>query len=172
MESTVPTFYDQLAQWSEIVGGFAFVVVAVILFQKYVLPAVRAGQVASNAALVDAERRRDVLKADVGKARAELESADRDAQAIKARAEADAGRDRDRLLAEAQADGERAVASAEGELSRARTAAQARLRTEFIDRALRSARAKADSRIDHQTNARIVRATVETLVGDGAERAS
>jgi len=170
--ATVPTFYQQLAQWSEIVGGFAFIVVAILLFQKYVMPAVRAGQVAVNADLVEAEHRRDVLKAEVGKARAEVEAADRDAQAIRARAQADAGRERQRLLNEAQADGERAVASARGELARARLAAQALLRSEFVGRALESARAKAAQRIDSATNARLVSSTVETLMRDAVASGS
>lgn len=166
MEIAAPTFYDQLAQWSEIVGGLAFIVVAIVLFQKYVLPAVRSAQIARNADLVDTEHRRDALKAEVGKARAELEAADRDAASIKSRARSDAEREGERLVSEATADGERAVFSAEGELARARMAAQAHLRTEFIDRALQAARAKADSRIDAATNARLVSTTVETLVGD------
>ncbi len=164
MAGTAPTFYDQLAQWSEIVGGLAFVVVAVLLFRKYVLPAVRANQVARNADLVAAEQHREALKADVVTARAELEAADRDAAAIGARARADASRESARLLAEAQADAERAVATAEGELARGRAAAQAQLRAEFIGRALEAARVKAATRIDSATNARLVGATVDTLV--------
>jgi F0F1-type ATP synthase membrane subunit b/b' len=164
MESAMPTFFDRLAQWSEIVGGFAFIVVAVLLFMKYALPAVRATQIARNADLVHAEHRREALKAEVGKARAEVEAADRDAQAIKARAAVDAARERDRLLAEAKADGERAVANAHGELERARIAARAQLRSEFIDRALQLARTKADSRIDAAVNAKLVGATVQTLL--------
>jgi len=160
----MPTFFDRLAQWSEIVGGFAFIVVAVLLFMKYALPAVRATQIARNADLVHAEHRREALKAEVGKARAEVEAADRDAQAIKARAAVDAARERDRLLAEAKADGERAVANAHGELERARIAARAQLRSEFIDRALQLARTKADSRIDAAVNAKLVGATVQTLL--------
>jgi F0F1-type ATP synthase membrane subunit b/b' len=163
----LPTFYDKLAQWSEIVGGFAFIAVAILLFQKYVLPAIRAGQIARNADLVNAEARREALKAEVVKGRAELEAADRDAQAIKARAATDAARERDRLLAEAKADGERTVANAANELGRARLAAQAQLRTEFIERALQLARAEAGSRIDGTVNARLVGATVQALVGDG-----
>ena len=165
---TAPAFYEHLAQWSEIVGGFAFVAAAVLLFQKYIAPAVRGIQIAGNADLVEAEHRRDALKAEVGKARAEVEAADRDARAIKARAEADAGRERDRLLSEAKADGERAVANARGELARARLAARAHLRTELIGRALEMARATAAGRIDAAANARLVSSTVETLVHDGA----
>jgi F0F1-type ATP synthase membrane subunit b/b' len=161
-----PTFYEQLAQWSEIVGGFAFVVAAVLLFQKYVLPAVRTAQVASNADLVNAEARREALKTDVVRARAELEAADRDAQAIRARAAADAGSERERLVAEARADGERAVTNAQGELGRARLVAQAHLRAEFLERALALARQKAAARIDPATNARLVSSTVATLLGD------
>jgi len=165
----LPTFYDQLAQWSEIVGGFAFVVVAALLFAKYLLPAVRSAQSAGNASLELIENRLDALTADVVRARAELEAADRDAQAIKARAVTDARRERERLVAEAKADGERAVANALNELRRARIAAEARLRAEFIDRALQLARTKATARVDAAVNKRLVGATVQTLLGDTAE---
>lgn len=164
METAIPTFFDRLAQWSEIVGGFAFVAVAILLFMKYALPAVRATQIARNADLVHAEQRREILKAEVGKARGEVEAADRDAQAIKARATVDAARERERLQTEAQADGERAVANAHGELDRGRIAARAQLRSEFIDRALQLARTKADSRIDAAVNAKLVGATVQQLL--------
>jgi F-type H+-transporting ATPase subunit b len=166
-----PSFYEQLAQWSEIVGGFAFIVVAIVLFQKYVLPAVRTAQVARNADLVNAEERRDALKAEIVKARAELEAADRDARSIKDRAAADGQRERERLVAEAKADGEHTVVNAENELARARRAAQAQLRTEFVERALQLARSTADSRIDAAVNARLVGSTVQTLLGDGFENA-
>lgn len=172
MENAVPTFYDQLAQWSEIVGGFAFVIVAILLFLKYVLPAVRSAQIARNAELVEAEARRETLKTEVNKARNELEASDRDAQAIKERASVDAHRERERLLSEAKADGERGVANARNELERARLAARAQLRTEFVERALKLARANADARIDATVNARLVGATVQTLLGDGSGSAA
>jgi F0F1-type ATP synthase membrane subunit b/b' len=165
-----PTFYEQLAQWSEIVGGFAFVVVAALLFVKYALPAVRSAQTASNAALEMTEARLDALTADVVRARAELEAADRDAQAIKNRGLSDATRERERLIAEAKADGERAVVNAQNELGRARLAAQAQLRAEFIGRALELARSQAASRIDAGVNARLVGSTVGTLLGENAGR--
>jgi F0F1-type ATP synthase membrane subunit b/b' len=167
-----PSFYDQLAQWSEIVGGFAFIIVAVLLFRKFLQPAVRAAQAAGNADLVLAETRREQLKVDVVKARAELESADRDALAIKQRAGHDAVLEHDRLLAEARTDGQRAVANAEKELSRARVVAQAKLRAEFIDRALQLARSKADSRIDDAVNSRLVSATVQALLADNVGSAA
>ncbi len=165
---TAPTFYDGLAQWSEIVGGFAFIVVAVVLFQKYVLPAVRGAQVARNADLVNAEARLETLKGDVARARGEVEAADRDAQATQRRGADDAARERNRLVADAEADGQRAVASAQNELARARLAAQAQLRSEFIGRALDLAREKAAARISPAVNTRLVGATVETLLGDRA----
>jgi F0F1-type ATP synthase membrane subunit b/b' len=148
------------------VGGFAFIIVAVLLFAKYVLPAVRSAQDAGNADLVSAEQRRDALKAEVSRARAELEAADRDVAAIGQRAAADAARERERLLAEATADGERTVAAAQSELGRARLAATSALRTEFIGRALAAARAKAGSRIDAPTNARLIGTTVDALLGE------
>jgi F-type H+-transporting ATPase subunit b len=163
-----PTFYEQLAQWSEIIGGFAFFVVAILLFGKYVMPAVRAGQVASNADLTSAEARIEALKADVVKARAELEAADRDAVSIKARAVDDAARESQRIVDEAKADGERLIANARNELARARLAAQKQLRAEFVGRALELARARASSRIDGETNSRLVGATVGRLTTDRA----
>lgn len=169
---TAPTFYDQLAQWSEIVGGFAFIVVAILLFRKYVLPAVQAGQIAGNATLVAAETRRETLRADVVKARAELEAADRDAHAIKERGVDDAARERERLLAEANADRERTLANAHAELGRSRSAAQAQLRAELIDRALQLARSRAESRIDATVNARLVHGTVDALLASGSGRAA
>jgi F0F1-type ATP synthase membrane subunit b/b' len=164
---TAPTFYDVLAQWSEIVGGFAFIIVAIFLFIKYVLPAVRSNQIARNAELVNAEERREALRTEVGKARSELESADRDARSIKERGLADAAREHERLIADARADGDRVIANAQNELGRARAAAQAQMRAEFIARALELARANAGSRIDAPTNARLVGSTVQTLLGDG-----
>jgi F0F1-type ATP synthase membrane subunit b/b' len=170
---TAPTFYEQLAQWSEIVGGFAFVVVAIVLFQKYVLPAVRSGQIAKNADLVNAEERREKLTAEIVKARAEVEAADRDARAIKERAATDGVRERQRFIDEARADGERVVANAGNELGRARVAAQAQLRADFLSRALELARSSAASRIDAGVNARLVSSTVQTLLsGDGVESAA
>jgi F0F1-type ATP synthase membrane subunit b/b' len=166
-----PTFYEQLAQWSEIVGGFAFIVVAVLLFVKYLLPAVRSAQVARNAELVQTESRLEALKADVVTARGELEAADREARAIRERGASDARRERERLVAEAVADGERTVANARNELSRARLAAQAQLRAEFVEQALRIARDRAASRIDARVNARLIGSTVATLLGESQEKA-
>ncbi len=166
-----PAFFEQLAQWSEIVGGFAFIAAAIVLFQKFVLPAVRAGQIASNALLVADEARREKLRSDVAKARAELEAADRDARAIKERGADEAERERERLLAEANADRERTLANAEAELGRARVAAQTRLRTEFIEHALMLARSRAESRIDAAVNRRLVDDTVATLL-TGVESAA
>jgi F0F1-type ATP synthase membrane subunit b/b' len=169
---SAPTFYQQLAQWSEVIGGFAFIIAAILLFRKYLAPAVRAAQVTSNAALVHAEQRRETLKSDAVKARGELEAADRDALAIRERGVHDAAHERNRLLAEAKADGERVVANAENELSRARVTAHAQLRAEFIQRAVQIARAKADARIDAAVNARLVGATVRALLGDDFESAA
>jgi F0F1-type ATP synthase membrane subunit b/b' len=120
-----------------------------------------------SAALGTAEARRDALKADVVKARAELEAADTDARSIEDRGHDDAARERQRILSEAHAERERTLANAQAELGRARLSAQAKLRTEFIERALQLARARAESRIDAATNTRLVNGTVETLLGDG-----
>jgi F0F1-type ATP synthase membrane subunit b/b' len=164
-----PTFYEQLAQWSEIVGGFAFIAVAVFLFVKYLLPAVRNAQTARNAELVQTESRLEALKADVVAARGELETADRDAQSIRDRGVSDARRERERLVADARADAERTIANARNELTRARVVAQAQLRAHFVERALQLARERATARIDAPANARLIGSTVATLLGEPSE---
>jgi F0F1-type ATP synthase membrane subunit b/b' len=157
------TFWDRVAQWSEILGGFAFIIVAIVLFRKYVLPAVQANEIAKNAELVHAEQRRDALRAEVVAARAKLEDADRDASSIIARAESDATRERERIIDEARNEGVRMIANARGELDRGRIAGRDALRIEFIEKALNRARALAVERVDADLNARLVAKTVDDL---------
>jgi F0F1-type ATP synthase membrane subunit b/b' len=161
--------YVNLAQYSEVVGGFAFVVAAVVLFRKFVLPAVRAGEIARNADLVNAERRRDVLREEVVEARAEVEAADRDAQAIAARAESDARHERETIVSDARREGLRLLQNAQGELERARIAARDKLRIAFIERALNRARVLAAEQLSDDGDARLVHKTVDDLTaGKGA----
>lgn len=162
---TAPTFYDSLAQWSEIVGGFAFVIVAVLLFRKYVLPAVKTGEQAKNADLVHAEERRAELQRQVAQAHAEVDAAGRDATGIGERAQGDATREYERIIAEAKADGERIVRNAEGELDRARMTARDQLRIELIEKALLQARRQASARFGTDANAALVAKTVDDLAG-------
>lgn len=162
METAV-TFWDTVAQWSEILGGFAFIIAAIALFRKYVLPAVQANEIAKNAELVHAEQRRDALRTEVVAARAKLENADRDAASVIARAESDATRERARIIDEARNEGLRMIQNARGELERGRIAGRDRLRIEFIEKALNRARTLATERVDDAVNARLVTKTVDDL---------
>jgi F0F1-type ATP synthase membrane subunit b/b' len=155
--------YDLIAQWSEIIGGIAFVIVAVWLFRKFALPAVRSGEIARNADLVNAEQRRDDLRAEVEAATAERDTALRDAQAIAVRAQADAQRLADAIVADARREGTRLVQNAEGELERARIAARDQLRIEFIEKALLRAREIAGTRVTEAIDTRLVEKTVDDL---------
>ena len=155
--------YDVIAQWSEIIGALAFVAVAVWLFRKYALPAVRAGEVARNADLVNAERRRDDLRTEVENAKAERETALRDAEGIARRAQSDAQREYDTIVNDGRREGTRLLTSAEGELERGRIAARDQLRIEFIEKALLRARVLASTRMDDATDTRLVNQTVDDL---------
>jgi F0F1-type ATP synthase membrane subunit b/b' len=155
--------YDLIAQWSEIIGGIAFVIVAVWLFRKFALPAVRSGEIARNADLVNAERRRDDLRAEVEAATAERDTALREAQAIALRAQADAQRLADTIVTDARREGTRLIQNAQGELERARIAARDQLRIEFIEKALLRARELAGTRVTDSINARLVTKTVDDL---------
>ena len=155
--------YDVIAQWSEIIGALAFVAVAVWLFRKYALPAVRAGEVARNADLVNAERRRDDLRTEVERAKAERETALRDAEGIAVRAQSDAQREYDTIVNDGRREGTRLLTSAEGELERGRIGARDQLRIEFIEKALLRARDLASTRMNDATDARLVNQTVDDL---------
>jgi F0F1-type ATP synthase membrane subunit b/b' len=155
--------YESIAQYSEIIGGFAFVVVAVWLFRKYVLPAVRAGEVARNADLVNAEHRREALREEVAKARGEVEAAALDALAIGARAETDARHEYESIVAEGRREGTRLLQNAQGELERGRIAARDALRIELIEKALNRARQLAALDLSQAQDARLVAKTVDEL---------
>jgi F0F1-type ATP synthase membrane subunit b/b' len=160
--------YEVIAQWSEIIGGIAFIIVAVWLFRKYALPAVRSGEISRNADLENAERRRTELRTEVEAARAELDRATVEADAIASRAQGDAQRLRDTIVSEGRREGARLIVNAQGELERGRIAARDQLRIEFIEKALLRARELAAARIDDAMNARLVEQTVDDLTAGKA----
>jgi F0F1-type ATP synthase membrane subunit b/b' len=150
--------YETIAQYSEIIGGFAFLIVSIWLFRKFVLPAIRAGEISRNSDLVNTEQRREELREEVAEARGEVEAADRDAQAILARAETDARHEHETIIADARREGLRLVQNARGELDRGRIAGRDKLRIEFIEQALNR----------DAGNAKLVAKTVDDLtIGTG-----
>ena len=157
-------FFVQVALWSQVAGAVAFLVVLILLFRKYLIPAVDANEKARNAQIAEAEARRTRMQTEASKARGEIEAADRDAAEIRRRVEHAIELDRAHALDEAGAEGARLVRNAEGELERARLAARDRLRIEFIEKALAKARAEAPKRVDPATNERLIGQTVGDLV--------
>ena len=155
--------YEVIAQYSEIIGGFAFVIVLIWLFAKFALPAVHAGEVARNADLVNAEHRREQLRLDVAAARAEVEAAARDALAIYARAETDARHEHEQILTDARREGLRLLQNARGELDRGRIAAKDKLRIELIEKALNRARVFASEQLSDDINAVLVKKTFDDV---------
>lgn len=158
-------FFEELARWSEIFGGIAFLIAAYLLFRRFMLPMVEAAAVSRNAELVNAERRREQLRAEVSTARAHLEEASREALAIRERGRSDAQREHERILTEAHAEGTRLLLNARGELERGRIVARDHLRIELIERALARARAIANEKVDAALNNRLVNRTVDELAG-------
>jgi F0F1-type ATP synthase membrane subunit b/b' len=155
--------YETIAQYSEIIGGFAFLIVMVWLFRKFVLPAVRAGEISRNSDLVNTEHRREQLRDEVAEARGEVESADRDALAIAGRAETDARHEHETIIDDARREGLRLIHNARGELDRGRIAGRDKLRIEFIEKALNRARELAAQQLSDAGNARLVAKTVDDL---------
>lgn len=154
-------FYEKLATGSQIVASVLFLVVLVILWRKYIAPAVLASQARKNAELADSEARRDAARAEIDVARAEIAKAEEEARAIAARAQTDASRTREKILASARAEGERLTRNADGELDRARAAARDALRTELLEKAMQIAR-EASLHLDESTNRRLVGEAVDT----------
>ncbi len=157
-------FYEQLAIGSQVVASVLFLVVLVILWNRYVSPAVIASQTRKNTELAESEARRDAARAETEVARGEIARAEDDARTIRARGEADAKRTREAILAAANAEGERLVRNADGELDRGRAAARDRLRTDMLEKAMQIAR-EASLHLDEATNRRLVGEAV-----DSAER--
>ena len=151
--------YEAIAQYSEIIGGFAFIIVTVLLFRKFVLPAVHAGEISRNADLVNAEGRREALRSQVVAARGEVEAASRDAIAIHTRAETDARHEHEQILADARREGLRLLQNANGELERGRIAGRDKLRIEFIEKALNRARELAAQELSDDGDAKLVSKT-------------
>jgi F0F1-type ATP synthase membrane subunit b/b' len=161
--------YETIAQYSEIIGGFAFLIVMIWLFRKYALPAVRAGEISRNSDLVNTEHRREQLRDEVAEARGSVESADRDALAIAARAETDARHEHETIIADARREGSRLIHNARGELERGRIAGRDKLRIEFIEKALNRARELAGQQLSEAGDTRLVTKTVDDLAA-GAGR--
>jgi F0F1-type ATP synthase membrane subunit b/b' len=159
--------YEVIAQYSEIIGGFAFIIVLIWLFRKFALPAVRAGEISRNSDLVNTEHRRDQLREEVAAARAEVEAADRDALAILARAETDARHEHDSIITDARREGLRLVQNARGELDRGRIAGREGLRIEFVEKALNRARELATQQLTPDADTRLVNKTVDELTAGG-----
>lgn len=155
--------FEAIAQYSEIIGGFAFLIVMIWLFRKYALPAVRAGEISRNSDLVNTEHRREQLRDEVAAARALVESADRDALAIAARAETDARHEHETIIADARREGLRLIHNARGELDRGRIAGRDKLRIEFIEKALNRARELAAQQLTEAGDTRLVVKTVDDL---------
>jgi len=159
--------YEVIAQYSEIIGGFAFIIVLIWLFRKFALPAVRAGEISRNSDLVNTEHRRDQLREEVAAARAEVEAADRDALAILARSETDARHEHDSIITDARREGLRLVQNARGELDRGRIAGREGLRIEFVEKALDRARELATQQLTPDADTRLVNKTVDELTAGG-----
>jgi F0F1-type ATP synthase membrane subunit b/b' len=158
-----PEFFEAVALWSQVAGAVAFLVVLIIMFRKFLIPAVEANEKARNAEIAAAEARSVAVKADAAAARAEFETAQAEAARIRASGAEHAKHELARILAEAKTDGEHTIFNAEGELARARMAASDRLRIEFIEKALVRARIEAVTRVDAATNTRLVNGTIDDL---------
>lgn len=154
-------FYEQLATGSQVVASILFIIVLVVLWQKFVAPAVVASQARKNAELAESEARRDAALTETETARAEIARAEDDARAIRARGATDAARTREKILADAKAEGERLVRNADGELDRGRSAARDALRADLLEKAMQIAR-EASLHLDEATNRRLVGEAVDT----------
>ena len=153
--------YEALATGSQVVASALFIIALVVLWRKYLTPAVLASQARKNAELADAEARRDAARAETTVAQAEVLKADDDARVIRARAQTDATRTREKILAEATSEAERLARNADGELERGRSAARDRLRTDLLEKAMQIAR-EASAHLDEATNSRLVGEAVDT----------
>lgn len=159
--------YEAIALWSEVISSVLFVVALVLIWIKFIQPAVLRAQEVQNAKIAEAERHRDEARASLDVLKLGIDDALRDAIAIKERTAAQVEMERENLLREAREAGERALRDAQGELARARAAARQQLSDELIEKALAAARDIARRRMDAGADRKLVDSFVGSL---GRER--
>ena len=148
--------YTLVALYSQVASSALFLIAMIWIWVRFIQPAVLGAQQNQNAQLAEAERRRDEAKRVVDGLQGEIDSAKRDAQAIKERVAAQAAAERDGMLRESREAGERTVRNADGELARSLASAREQLRDSLLDSALEAARARAAQRVDGSLNSRLV----------------
>jgi len=157
--------YEAIAEWSQVVSSVLFMGALIVLWFKFLQPAVLAAQAAQNSRIAEAERHRDEVKASLEGLRQDIDAAQRDAAAIVERVGSLVAAEREQALREAREAGERALADAKRELERARAAASAQLRDELIDKGLTKARETAQRRMDNAAENTLAGSFVRTLEG-------
>jgi ATP synthase F0 subunit b len=160
--------YDAVAFWSQIAGFVLFAGAFVWGWQKFLTPAIRQSQQASNERIAQAEKHRDEMQAALEVLRREIDGAHRDAQAMIERVQELVKHESERTIAEAQSAAERTLANASHELDRARAAARDRMREEMASKALDEARREAARRVDPAANKRLLTEFVQSLSGGSA----
>lgn len=148
--------YERIAVGSQLVSSILFAVIIIVLFQKYLLPAIARVQQQKNHEIERTERERDEASAEVGRAEAEVARARGDAEQIRVEARAFAQRERDRIVREATEAAALTVHNAEGELSRSRATATLDFRARLVARALEIARDSARSSLDIAADRRLI----------------
>jgi len=164
-----PALFEKIALWSQVAGAVAFAIVLVLLFRRFLIPAVDANERARNAELINAETRRDQLRAEAEKARAAISDAERDAQNIQARAHADAQSEREACLRKCRVKGNACFAMPKANCSERGLPRVTGCALSSSKKALAKARAEAAGRLDDDANERLVNETVETLVRGAAD---
>ena len=149
-------FYVNVAIWSQVVSAVLFIGVLVWLWVKFIMPAIMAAQDRQNKQIAEAERHRDEAKAMLDLLRNDIESANRDAEAIKSRVDAQAVRECEAIVTDAREAGERSIRGAQASFSGMLAAARERFRDEMLAKALARARDEAATRVDSAMDARLI----------------
>jgi F0F1-type ATP synthase membrane subunit b/b' len=155
--------YLRIAVWSQVVSSIVFIGALVFMWFRWLLPVFLSAQDRSNKQIAEAERHRDEVKAALETLRAQIESAQHDADLIVQRASEHAEHERLATLQECKDAGERALQDAGKEIDRARAAAQRRLRDDLVARALRVAREEAANCVGPDQDRRLIEGLVGTL---------
>lgn len=155
-------FYEAWAVGSQVVAAVLFAVAMVVIWNRYIAPAVVHARARKNDQIAEMEHRRDEAKAKVDVATAEHATAQHDVREIGVRADRDAAGLAERIVADAEAEGRRQMRAAEGELERSRYAAREALRAEIVAKAVAIARESA-ARLDDATNRGLVSGVIDDV---------
>jgi F0F1-type ATP synthase membrane subunit b/b' len=142
-----------------------FVTLLVYVLRKPVGEAFKAKREVIRAELIKAEEEKQAALQDLTSVEAKLVGIDQEKDVVMKAAREEIDYEKKRLAAQAEFEATKLAAQAEGELTRLGQVARLQLRRFAVDESLRMAEDKLRSQVDTNTDAKLVKAGIESIGG-------